>query len=50
MTPALSDEHFDLDDLVALCALMDLGSFRKAANTVHLSQPHPTSAVPSPST
>jgi DNA-binding transcriptional LysR family regulator len=30
---------FDLDDLVAFRALADLGSFRRAAETVHLSQP-----------
>lgn len=30
---------FDLDDLVAFRALADLGSFRKAALAVHLSQP-----------
>jgi DNA-binding transcriptional LysR family regulator len=30
---------FDLDDLVAFRALADLGSFRKAAGAVHLSQP-----------
>ena len=30
---------FDLDDLVAFRALADLGSFRKAAAAVHLSQP-----------
>lgn len=30
---------FDLNDLVAFRALSDLGSFRKAAETVHLSQP-----------
>jgi DNA-binding transcriptional LysR family regulator len=31
--------HFDLNDLVAFRALADLGSFRKAADSVHLSQP-----------
>ncbi len=31
--------NFDLNDLVAFRALADLGSFRKAADTVHLSQP-----------
>jgi len=31
--------HFDLNDLVAFRALADLGSFRKAADAVHLSQP-----------
>jgi len=31
--------HFDLNDLVAFRALADLGSFRKAATSVHLSQP-----------
>ena len=30
---------FDIDDLVALRTLADLGSFRKAAAAVHLSQP-----------
>ena len=30
---------FDLDDLIALRTLADLGSFRKAAAAVHLSQP-----------
>jgi DNA-binding transcriptional LysR family regulator len=31
--------NFDLNDLVAFCAVADLGSFRKAAESVHLSQP-----------
>lgn len=31
--------NFDLNDLVAFRALADLGSFRKAADAVHLSQP-----------
>ena len=31
--------HFDLTDLVAFCAVADLGSFSKAAASVHLSQP-----------
>lgn len=31
--------HFDLNDLQAFRAVADLGNFRKAAETVHLSQP-----------
>ena len=31
--------NFDLNDLAAFCAVVDLGSFRKAAESVHLSQP-----------